>query len=255
MRKHDACSTDEDAASRLDALNAGTASARTLSEALAIDHAALLQAVLPDAGHELRNAVARASDAGIMTRMRRIGAALADQLDAAEVERLSSHASDTVRGWVCFVHAQRAASEPTVLLEQLRRFAGDEHFAVREWAWMAARPTLVSDLPASITMLAEWTADPSERVRRFASEVLRPRGVWARHIPELKRQPELGEPILHPLRSDPSRYVQDSVANWINDASKTRPDWAVELCRRWTADGGAATARIVARALRSVDAL
>lgn len=91
-------------------------------------------------------------------------------------------------------------------------------------------------------------------MRRFASEALRPRGVWAAHIPALKQQPELGEPILHPLRADPSQYVQDSVANWINDAAKTRPDWAIELCAQWAAESdSAATTRIMKRALRSVD--
>ena len=238
----------------LDALNAGTTSARTLTEALAIDHRILLQTVLPDADEELRTVVAEAQQLGILKRMTRVGAALADHLDAAEVERLAGHTSDTVRGWVCFLYASRATTGPTALLDQLRSFADDEHFAVREWVWMAARPTLVSNLDISIDLLAGWTVDPSERVRRFASEALRPRGVWAAHIPALKERPELGETILHPLHTDPSNYVQDSVANWINDAAKTRPDWAIELCGRWAAESdSAATARIVKRALRSVD--
>lgn len=238
----------------LDALNAGTTSARTLAEALAIDHTTLLLAALPDADDDLRAIVAEAQQLGLLKRMTRIGAALADRLDADEVEGLAVHASDTVRGWLCFLHASPATSGPVALLDQLQRLADDEHFAVREWAWMAARPTLVSDLDTSIDMLAGWTGDPSERVRRFASEALRPRGVWAAHIPALKQQPELGEPILHPLRTDPSQYVQDSVANWINDAAKTRPDWAIELCEQWAAESdSAATARIVKRALRSVD--
>ena len=238
----------------LSALNAGTTSARTLAEALAIDYRVLLQTVLPDADEELRTIVAEAQQLGILKRMTRIGAALADHLDVAEVERLAGHTSDTVRGWVCFLHASRATTDPAALLDQLRSFADDEHFAVREWVWMAARPTLISDLDTSIDLLAGWTGDPSERVRRFASEALRPRGVWAAHIPALKEQPELGEPILHPLHTDTSSYVQDSVANWINDAAKTRPDWAIELCERWTAESDtAATARIVKRALRSVD--
>lgn len=239
---------------RLDALNAGTVSARTLTEALVIDHTILLRAVLPDADDELRELVAEAQQLGILKRMTRIGAALADHLDQATVKRLATHSSDTVRGWVCFLLAARATSGPAALLEQLREFANDEHFAVREWVWMAARPTLTSDLDASITLLAGWTSDPSERVRRFASEALRPRGVWAAHVAALKEHPERGEPILYPLRADPSRYVQDSVANWINDAAKTRPDWAIDLCDQWGAEGeNTATARIIQRALRSID--
>lgn len=239
----------------VDALNTGTAPARTLSEALAIDHAVLLRAVLPDADAHLHTRVAEAQELGILKRMTSIGAALADHLGAGEVERLGAHASDTVRGWVCFLLAARATADPAGLLDQLRPFADDEHFTVREWAWMAARPTLVNDLETSIDLLAGWTSDPSERVRRFASEALRPRGVWAAHIPLLKQHPELGGPILHPLRADPSRYVQDSVANWINDAAKTRPEWAIQLCELWVAEGSddAATTRIVKRALRSVD--
>ena len=118
---------------------------------------------------------------------------------------------------------------------------------------MAARPTLATDLSASIALLVPWTASTSERIRRFASEVLRPRGVWATHIKELKSDPQQGCPILHPLRADPSRYVQDSVANWINDAAKTRPEWARDLCSSWLADDPAPeTERIVKRALRSL---
>lgn len=240
-------------ATHMDALNAGLASARTLSEVLAIDHTILLLAVFPDADNDLRLRVAEAQKLGILARMASIGAILADRLDKENIERLAGHTSDTVRGWVCFLIAASADAGPAVLLDRLRRFADDEHFAVREWVWMAARPTLTIDIANSINLLAGLTSDPSERVRRFASEALRPRGVWAAHIPQLKRHPELGEPILHPLRADPSRYVQDSVANWINDAAKTRPEWAVELCERWAAErDDPATARIVHRALRSV---
>ncbi|MDO5645475.1 MAG: HEAT repeat domain-containing protein [Dermabacter sp.] len=238
---------------RLRALNLGTASTRTLTEALAVDHAVLLQAAIPGVDKELCSSVSELQAVGIVKRMTGIGAALANRLDRTQVEHLAAHTSDTVRGWVCFLLAARTTDGPEVLLDDLRRLADDEHFAVREWAWMAARSTLVSDLDVSIEVLAGWTSDPSERIRRFASEALRPRGVWAAHIPTLKRRPELGEPILHPLRADASRYVQDSVGNWINDAAKTCPEWAIDLCGRWSAESdAAATARIVKRGLRSV---
>lgn len=240
--------------SRLNALNTGMASSRTLAEALAIDQAALFRHVLPDAGTALVLEISRAQSLGILKRMRLIGSVLAGHLDPAAINQLAHHPSDTVRGWICFVTASRPSADLASLLEKLRGFADDQHFAVREWAWLAGRPALVSDLETSIGLLAEWTSSASERLRRFACEALRPRGVWATHIATLKREPDLGLPILHPLRADPSSYVQDSVANWINDVSKTCPGWATDLCHQWLAESRApATVRIVRRALRSVN--
>ncbi|WP_053352730.1 DNA alkylation repair protein [Leucobacter musarum] len=235
------------------ALNSGIAASRTLTEALAVDQVELLEHVLPDIDPATRASIREAADVGILRRMTRTGTLLCGALDDTAAAALAHHASDTVRGWYCFAVAAREPQGINTLLNDLRVSADDPHFAVREWAWMAARPQLSADLQRSIEVLVTWTADSSERVRRFACESLRPRGVWATHIAELKQHPELGEPILRPLRADPSRYVQDSVANWINDAAKTRPDWAQQLCAEWEADSGnPATKRIVSRGLRSL---
>lgn len=236
------------------ALNEGRVQARTLAEALAIDHSALLMHAVPGASVVLMDEARRAQQLGIVRRMGAIGLALR-QYCAPDVRKaLASHPSDTVRGWTCFA-AVSPVADVDELLVSIRSLADDEHFAVREWAWMAVRPGLGQDLSRAISLLSGWTTEESDRLRRFASEVLRPRGVWARHIGELKEQPELGLPILEPLRADASRYVQDSVANWINDASRTRPDWVTELCARWATESPTPeTQRITARALRSVTA-
>lgn len=118
---------------------------------------------------------------------------------------------------------------------------------------MAVRPHLVQELGAAIDLLAAWTTSPSERLRRFASEALRPCGVWCAHIAALKQEPEQALPILSPLRADPSIYVQDSVANWLNDAAKDQPAWVRSLCAQWLqGEPPDATRRICQRALRNM---
>jgi 3-methyladenine DNA glycosylase AlkC len=39
--------------------------------------------------------------------------------------------------------------------------------------------------------------------------------------------------LLAKLKTDPSKYVRDSLANWLNDAGKTAPEQVVKLCCSW----------------------
>ncbi|APA69099.1 HEAT repeat domain-containing protein [Janthinobacterium sp. 1_2014MBL_MicDiv] len=239
------------APARLALLNGGAVASATLTEGLAIDFSMLLAAAVPTIGED-RLALMRAqAGAGITRRM-----ALAAQLlldTRVDLAPLQAHASDTVRGWVCFAIAARPDLDLPQQLAAMRPLADDGHFGVREWAWLALRPRLAASLDEAIALLAPWTAEPSERLRRFACEALRPRGVWCAHIARLKQQPQLALPLLQPLRADPAVYVQDSVANWLNDAAKSQPEWVRDLCGQWLADGSnAATQRICKRARRSL---
>ena len=236
---------------RLALLNGGSVASATLTEGLAVDFAQLLAAAVPDLGAVRLERMRAQAAAGITKRMV-LAAQLLLEADA-DLAVLQAHPSDTVRGWTCFVIAAQAGWTLAQQLAAMRPLADDGHFGVREWAWLALRPHLAEHLPDAIALLAPWTADPSERVRRFACEALRPRGVWCAHIAQLKEQPQLALPLLQPLRADPAVYVQDSVANWLNDAAKSQPDWVRSLCAQWLLESpNAATQRICKRAQRSL---
>lgn len=136
----------------------------------------------------------------------------------------------------------------------IRPFAADSHFGVREIAWMAVRESISLQLLEGLALLDSWVRDEDANIRRFAIELTRPQGVWARHIPELKEHPELALPLLEAVQSDPAKYVQDSVGNWLNDASKTNPEWVFQVCNAWLMISDTKeTKRIVTRAQRSLN--
>lgn len=239
----------------LAALNRGQEATRTLSEWLAVDQAAVARAVLPEVlGEQARPVIAVAESLaaeGVMGRTRGIGAALAPVL-RADLGTLASHRSDVVRTWVCYAYAAQPRRTLAQRLADLRPFAVDEHFGVREIAWMALRPHLAVDLPQALTLLRAWAADADANLRRCASEATRPRGVWCTQLTALVADPAPAEPLLDLLRADPSRYVQVSVGNWLNDAGKSCPDWLDALAQRWRSTSpGTATAAILVRGLRN----
>ena len=241
-------------AERLAQLNGGEP-ASNLTECLAVDFAALMQAAAPQAGAEAVAALRAQARLGISKRMALAAQILLERQGADAFKQLKKHRSDTVRGWACFMVGTLPDLTQQQRLAMIRPLADDAHFGVREWAWLAVRPHLAAELDAAVQLLLPWTADPSERLRRFASESLRPRGVWCAHIAALKADPGRALPLLEPLRADPAAYVQDSVANWLNDASKDQPDWVRSVCARWLkGKPAAATERICKRALRSVGA-
>ena len=244
--------TGEIAPQRLRELNNGTAQTTILAECLAVDFAQLMQSALPQTTSEMHQVMAT-STGGITARM-----ALAAQLlyknGNISLCTLSNHPSDTIRGWACYFIAAQKNLSLSEKLEHIHILADDPHFGVREWAWLAMRSDIIAQAEHAFTLLPPWAKSPSFKIRRFASEAIRPRGVWCTHFNLLKTEPERALPILEALRSDPEIYVQDSVANWLNDASKTTPEWVRSVVARWRQESTSpATARICKRALRTID--
>jgi len=237
----------------LQALSQGEMQSANLVELLALDQAQLARTVFPDLPSDVQEEIDAACELGILKRIGRIGTILLNNLGTEAIETCCTHHSDTVRGWACFMIGVRPELDLPVRLTTMRTLADDDHFGVREWAWMAMRPHFIEKLDMAIAHLEKWTGSPSEYLRRFASESLRPRGVWCSHIVALKHEPARALPVLAPLCADPSIYVQDSVANWLNDAAKDQPDWVRDLCAQWLQTSPTdATRRICRRALRNL---
>lgn len=166
---------------------------------------------------------------------------------------LKEHRSDIVRSWACFMIGKRGDLSLQESLKRIAPLAADKNMSVREAAWLAIRPRIITQLEESLRLLMGWCLHRDANIRRFASEITRPRGVWCNHIPALKENPELGLPLLEPLRSDGSIYVRNSVGNWLNDASKTKASWVQEVCTRWEKESPTKeTAYIIRRALRTL---
>ena len=247
----------------LRALNEGREETITLVEWLAIDMPTLLRSILPsvglpEAGNELGRVADGLAGEGVTVRLKSIATALFEATQRhpgrAEVfEAMASHASDMVRAWAAFM----LTADKTLPLDQrlvaTRRFAADRSVAVRECAWNSFRPYVAADLDQGFRLLEGWVRDPDPNIRRCAVEGTRPRGVWTSHIEALKEDPEPGLVLLEPMCSDPNRYVQNAVANWLNDASKSRPDWVRAVCARWTEQSPTKeTAWIIDRGLRTL---
>lgn len=232
-------------------LNEGTLATATLAEGLALDFALLMQNVAPEVGDD---AIAELrGTSGILKKMKMAGELLLAAYGEAVVERFSAHPSDTVRGWAAYALATIPNLPSAERLRRIRPLAGDAHFGVREWAWLAIRPHVAAQVTEAIPLLSDWHKEESANLRRFAVEITRPHGVWCAHIPELKVNPQIGLPLLEPVRADTSKYVQDSVSNWLNDAAKSQSTWVKGVCERWRQESQtSATLRICKRAMRSV---
>lgn len=243
-------------------LNEGKISTVNLVEGLVIDQELLMENVLNEINAEryidsCKKAIADLQKKTYTKLIYAIGKALLKELEENEdtkiLKLLSSHKSDTVRSWAAIVIGSDNNKNISEKLECLKPFASDEHYSVREIAWMGVRDTISNNLEESILILAKWSKDEDLNIRRFASEATRPCGVWTKHINELKENPKLGLPILEPLKSDKELYVQNSVGNWLNDASKSKPQWVKNLCNEWLKTSPTKeTEKIVKRGLRTI---
>ena len=100
----------------------------------------------------------------------------------------------------------------------------------------AVRTFIINDEKRMMAKMYEWSKDENEHLRRLASEGCRPQLPWAQSLPKYKKDPTPILPILEQLKTDSSLYVRKSVANNLNDISKTNPDLVVKIAKDWYGD-------------------
>lgn len=243
------------------ALNQGQIATINLVEFLAVDLGQLLPAVAAQIGldpqhPQLIATVDRLPALKPMQRHRVVaeGLWLAGSGAPDVAPRLAQHPSDLARQWAALQIALQPALGLNERLARARPFAADAHFGVREFAWMAVRDAVAAETGSALEQLQAWVHETDANLRRFASELTRPRGVWCVHLEPLKANPAPGLRLIEALRADPSRYVQNSVGNWLNDAAKSHPALIRQLCARWQAESDCpATRYLCRRGLRTLD--
>ncbi|MCL2555398.1 MAG: DNA alkylation repair protein [Firmicutes bacterium] len=100
-------------------------------------------------------------------------------------------------------------------------------------AEFAVRPFIIKDEKRMMAQMLEWSKSDNEHLRRLSSEGCRPALPWGQALVKYKKDPTPILSILENLKADPSLYVRKSVANNLNDISKTHPELVVEIAKQW----------------------
>jgi len=95
------------------------------------------------------------------------------------------------------------------------------------------RPFIIKHEKRMMAQMYAWSKHKNEHIRRLSSEGCRPALPWGQALNSFKKDPSPVLPILTQLKTDPSAYVRKSVANILNDISKTHPELVVKLLKDW----------------------
>lgn len=111
--------------------------------------------------------------------------------------------------------------------------AAIEKYTLLSTAEFVVRPIIIKHEARMMKQMAVWAKHDNAHVRRLASEGCRPALPWGQALPGFKKDPSLVLGILEQLKADPSLYVRKSVANNLNDISKTHPDLVARIAKDW----------------------
>lgn len=152
-----------------------------------------------------------------------IEASLPKQLDPTLADDDFGHFIHAVPGVLAVRHGleKHCARALDLLYEATKRFSMEFYI----------RPFLNVWPAETLARLALWAKDENYHVRRLVSEGTRPKLPWAKAVALTNDQTN---PLLDALHADPTRYVTRSVANHLNDISKTDPEAVLHRLEAWT---------------------
>ncbi len=108
-----------------------------------------------------------------------------------------------------------------------------ELFTQYSTAEFAIRPFIEKYPEQTMNQMLLWSSHKNEHLRRLASEGCRPKLPWAPPLREFIKNPKPVLPILENLKNDDSLYVRKSVANHLNDISKSQPELVLKIGEKW----------------------
>jgi len=108
-----------------------------------------------------------------------------------------------------------------------------ERYTSHYSAEFAVRPFIINHEERMMAQMYAWSKHECEHVRRLSCEGCRPALPWAQALNSFKKDPTPILPILEQLKADPAMYVRKSVANNLNDISKTHPELVIKIAQDW----------------------
>jgi len=128
------------------------------------------------------------------------------------------------------------------LKEMTKRFSS-------EWP---IRSFIEHDEQRALAYLFSWTEDKNCHVRRLVSEGTRPRLPWGKRLKKYIADPMPVLNLLKKLKNEPTRLVQRSIANNLNDIAKDHPLAVVEFLQVWRRENVNDIGWIISHSCRSL---
>jgi len=168
--------------------------------------------------------------------------ALGEALDAEELEGYEGFYVMPLSTYVRRYGTEHYELSMDALVEMTKRFTS-------EWA---IRIFLEQEEERTLAYLKVCAKSDNCHVRRLVSEGTRPRLPLASQLYSFMEDPTPVLALLDLLKNEPTRLVQRSIANNLNDIGKDNPDAVVTFLKQWKKEGVKDVEWIIKHATRSL---